>query len=80
MKLNNVWAFLPLLWWTLLSGCERKDSEVRRYVRDDLRPYLDSLAYQLCQIKSRAAPEVPGRTVCTGAPEGYKRPPSDGNP
>jgi hypothetical protein len=80
MTLRQLWISLPVTGCVLLSGCKPKDSEVRRYLRDDLRPYLDSVAYQLCQIKSRAAPDVPGRTVCTGPPEGYKKPPPDGDP
>jgi len=68
----------------LLAGCNgqkpAKDSEVRRYIRDQLEPYLDSLAYQLCQVKSRAAPDAPGRLICPGPPEGYTKPPGNGAP
>jgi hypothetical protein len=59
---------------------DKKDSEVRRYIRDELEPYLDSLTYQLCHIKSRAAPAAPGRLICPGPPEGYKKPPGNGDP
>jgi hypothetical protein len=64
----------------VLSACEEKDSPVRTYIRDELEPYLDSLAYQLCEVKYLAAPNAPGRKVCTGPPEGYKKPPGNGNP
>jgi hypothetical protein len=57
-----------------------KDSEVRKYIRDDLQPWLDSVSYQLCQIKSVAAPTAPGRFICTGGPDGYKKPPANGSP
>lgn len=70
----------PLLGGAFLTGCEPKDSEVRRYLRDQLQPYLDSVAYQLCAVKSRAAPNAPGRYICTGPPEGYKPPPANGKP
>ena len=62
-----------------LSGCT-KDSDVRRYVRDELAPYLDSLAYQLCIVKAKAAPGAPGRLICPGPPDGYKKPPTNGAP
>jgi hypothetical protein len=58
----------------------KKDSEVRAYIRYKLEPYLDSLAYQLCHVKSRAAPTARGRIVCPGPPEGYKKPPGNGAP
>jgi hypothetical protein len=70
----------PLIGLALLSSCKTKDSEVRRYVRDELAPYLDSLAYQLCAVKSRAAPTAPGRIICPGPPDGYKKPPGNGAP
>ncbi|HEU5304445.1 MAG TPA: hypothetical protein VFU40_07370 [Gemmatimonadales bacterium] len=72
-----------LIGLTFISACpgpEAKDSEVRTYIRDELRPYLDSLAYQLCHVKAAAAPNVPGRIICPGPPDGYKPPPADGNP
>lgn len=59
---------------------DRKDSPAREYIRDSLEPYLDSLAYQLCEIKYLVAPETPGRIVCTGPPEGYTKPPGNGDP
>jgi len=69
-----------LLGLLMLPGCERKDSAARRYIRDSLDPYLDSVAYQLCEIKYLVAATAPGRSVCTGPPEGYKKPPSNGAP
>lgn len=61
------------------SGTD-KDSHVRKYIRDELQPWLDSAAYQLCHIKSTAAPTAPGRLICPGPPEGYKKPPANGSP
>ncbi len=58
----------------------KKDSEVRKYIRYELEPYLDSLTYLLCHVKSRAAPTAPGRIICPGPPEGYKKPPGNGAP
>jgi hypothetical protein len=63
-----------------LTECRPKDSPLRLYIRDQLEPYLDSLAYQLCEVKYLAAPDVPGRIVCPGPPEGYKKPPGNGAP
>ncbi|HEY8197314.1 MAG TPA: hypothetical protein VIG04_10065 [Gemmatimonadales bacterium] len=63
-----------------LTGCKPKDSPLRVYIRDSLEPYLDSLAYQLCEVKYKVAPEAPGRIVCPGPPEGYKKPPGNGTP
>jgi hypothetical protein len=63
----------------VLSGCT-KDSPLRTYIRDELEPYLDSLTYQLCHVKSAAAPETPGRLICPGPPEGYKKSPGNGDP
>ena len=57
-----------------------KDSEARSYIRYELEPYLDSLVYQLCHVKFRAAPEMPGGEICPGPPEGYKKPPGNGDP
>ena len=62
----------------LLSGC--KDKVVRLYIREELRPYLDSLAYQLCVLKYDQAPTVPGEMICTGPPRGYTKPPENGDP
>jgi hypothetical protein len=59
---------------------EGKDKTARKYIRNTLEPYLDSLTYQLCHIKSRAAPAAPGRVICPGPPEGYKKPPANGDP
>lgn len=64
----------------VLSGCTTKDSPLRTYVRDELEPYLDSLTYQLCHVKAAAAPEAPGRLICPGPPEGYKKSPGNGDP
>jgi hypothetical protein len=58
----------------------QKDSLLRVYVRDELQPWLDSFAYQLCHLKSRAAPAAPGRVICPGPPDGYTKPPPNGNP
>ena len=62
------------------TSCEIKDSPLREYIRDSLEPHLDSLAYQLCEVKYLAAPDAPGRIVCPGPPEGYKKPPGNGAP
>ena len=59
---------------------EGKDKTARKHIRFELEPYLDSLTYQLCHIKSRAAPDAPGRIICPGPPEGYKKPPGNGDP
>jgi hypothetical protein len=69
-----------LLGCTLVAGCKKKDSELRWYVRSELGPFLDSLAYQICQVKVKAAPNAPGVNICIGPPDGYKKPPSDGSP
>jgi hypothetical protein len=79
MPLKHFQVIMLLMGCALGSGCKPKDSEVRRYIRDELAPYLDSLAYQLCAVKSAAAPAAPGR-LCTGPPEGYKKPPPNGDP
>jgi hypothetical protein len=63
----------------LLSAC--KDKEVRLYIENDLRPYLDSLAHQLCRVRAAAAPTVgDGSDICPPRPDGYKPPPSNGKP
>jgi hypothetical protein len=80
MRLQHAVRSLPLIGVFLLGGCEGKDSEVRRYIRDDLAPYLDSLAYQLCVLKYDQAPNSPGKEICIGPPEGYKPPPPNGAP
>ena len=86
-------AFLmaaPLIGSILLFGCPRgrdgvragvviSDNEVRTYIEQDLRPYLDSLAYQLCVVKRAATPKAPGGAICPVA-EGYTHPPIDGRP
>jgi hypothetical protein len=79
MRLKPGAVGIVVIGCALLSGC-KKDSEVRRYLRDDLQPYLDSLAYQLCHVKSAAAADAPGRIICPGPPEGYKKPPPNGDP
>lgn len=78
MTLKGIWVAVTLVGGALLSGCA-KDSDVRRYVRDDLQPYLDSLGYQLCAVKFKATPDASGR-YCEGDGEGYTKPPPDGNP
>ena len=83
MQLRSGALTTALLGAVLMAHCGAepvKDSEVRRYIRDKLEPYLDSLAYQLCQVKSRAAPDAPGRIICPGPPEGYQKPPGNGAP
>jgi hypothetical protein len=74
------WAMRAPLDGSPREVSKKKDSEVRRYIRDELEPYLDSLTYQLCHVKSRAAPDAPGRSICPGPPEGYKKPPGNGAP
>lgn len=59
---------------------DAKDSEVRAYIRYELEPYLDSLTYQLCKIRFRVDPKGPGGEICEGKPEGYKKPPGNGDP
>ena len=92
MKLERTAVAISLVGGLLSSACcpgnppnttpaPAKDSEVRTYIRDELWPYLDALAKQVCIVKEDAAPQaelVEG--VCTGDPEGYKPPPKDGNP
>jgi len=65
------------------DSTEVKDSEVRRYIRDELEPYLDSLSHQLCRIhEALPKPEEvgPGNDMCPPDPDGYKKPPSNGAP
>lgn len=62
------------------SAPEGKDKTTRKYIRNTLEPYLDSLTYQLCHVKSGAAPSAPGRIICPGPPDGYKKPPGNGDP
>jgi hypothetical protein len=84
MRLKSGGIATLLVLAALLNDCNgeapAKDSEVRTYIRDQLEPYLDSLAYQLCHVKSRAAPDAPGRLICPGPPEGYKKSPGNGDP
>jgi hypothetical protein len=80
VSLRNVVVGALLLCLPVCASCKPKDSPLRTYIRDDLEPYLDSLAYQLCQVKYLAAPQAPGRVVCPGPPEGYKKPPGNGAP
>jgi hypothetical protein len=62
------------------SPSDKKDSEARSYIRYELEPYLDSLAYQLCHIKFRLDPSAPGGVICPGPPDGYHKPPGNGAP
>ncbi len=62
-----------------LTAC-KKDPPLREYIRDSLEPHLDSLAYQLCEVKYLVAPDVPGRLACPGPAEGYKKSPGNGDP
>jgi hypothetical protein len=82
MTCTRLAGIAPLLGCILLAGCKQevKDSELRWYVRSELKPFLDSVAYQLCAIKVAAAPSAPGKNICTGPPEGYHPPPPDGKP
>lgn len=81
-RLNPVSVALGavLLCLPVFSACKIKDSPARTYIRDELEPYLDSLAYQLCILKSVTAPQAPGQLICPGPPEGYKKPPGNGAP
>jgi hypothetical protein len=72
-----VWALLGSAGTS--SGAE-KDSPARTYIRNDLQPWVDSVTYNLCHIKTAAAPAAPGRIICPGPPEGYKKPPANGAP
>ncbi len=79
------WGFVTLLIAGVVAlllclRIERKDSPLRTYIRDSLEPYLDSLAYQMCQLKYEVAPDAPGRLACPGPPEGYNKPPGNGKP
>jgi hypothetical protein len=78
----KAWLVGPaLIVSALCSSCERnKDSEVRRWIRDSLAVYLDSLAFQVCELKYAKAPEIPGQLICPGPPEGHAPPPKNGNP
>jgi hypothetical protein len=80
LKVRSIAIAATVICLPVLSACKVKDSPLRTYVQDELEPYLDSLAYQLCQVKYGAAPEAPGRAVCPGPPEGYKKPPGNGAP
>jgi hypothetical protein len=90
MNLARMASIGALIGGVLLSGCnkkgagtsaEMKDSEVRMYIDTELRPYLDSLTYQVCALKVATAPTAPGREVCPpGPPDGYKPPPTNGKP
>ncbi len=80
LDLRRLFLGLALICLPLLSACESKDSKLRVYIRDSLEPHLDSLAYQLCEVKYLAAPDAPGRIVCPGPPEGYQKPPGNGQP
>ncbi|HEX6408719.1 MAG TPA: hypothetical protein VFZ90_16150 [Gemmatimonadales bacterium] len=64
---------------------DAKDSEARRYIRYQLEPLLDSLAYQLCHIKFKVDPGnqdpgAQGGDICPGPPDGYHKPPGNGAP
>jgi hypothetical protein len=60
---------------------EASDDKDSAYIRYELEPYLDSLAYQLCQVMFRVDPELAaGGEICSGGPEGYKKPPANGAP
>jgi hypothetical protein len=80
MRLTRDVVGAGLMGWMLVTGCDAKDKEVRTYIENDLRPYLDSLAYQVCAIKTRTVSTAPGRIICPGPPDGYKPPPTDGKP
>jgi hypothetical protein len=92
MKLKQTAVAISVLGGLLGSACSKgnspatapapaKDSEVRTYIRDELGPYLDALAKQICIVKEDAAPQAElVEEVCTGDPEGYKPPPKNGNP
>ena len=70
------------LWGVLAKAAapDGKDSPVRTYIRNDLQPWIDSVTYNLCHIKAAAAPAAPGRFICPGPPDGYKKPPANGAP
>jgi hypothetical protein len=79
MKLKRMALAAALAGSGLVSGC--KDKEVRLYIENDLRPYLDSLTHQLCRVRAAAAPTVgEGSDICPPSPDGYKPPPSNGKP
>jgi hypothetical protein len=82
MTRNRLAITAPVIGCFLIAGCktEIKDSQLRWYVQGELKPFLDSVAYQLCALKASAAPSAPGRNICTGPPDGYHPPPSDGKP
>jgi hypothetical protein len=62
------------------TPAEMKDSEVRKYIETHLRPYLDSLAYQVCVIKRKVQADLPGREICPPTPDGYTGPKPNGKP
>ena len=74
--------------WALLASASGmstepggdKDSEARKYIRDDLQPWIDSVVYNLCHVKVAVAPNAPGQFICGPYPDGYKKPPSNGAP
>jgi hypothetical protein len=54
-----------------------KDRVVRLYIQDELVPYLDSLAKQVCQLRD----PTEAIWLCPGPErDGYRKPPKDGTP
>jgi hypothetical protein len=80
MKIHSPIIGLALIGSALLSGCKGKDSVVRLWIQDSLSMYLDSLAWQVCKMKYKTAPEIPGTKICPGDPEGHTSPPKNGKP
>jgi hypothetical protein len=71
--------------WAMLASANQpmnaeKDSEARRYIRNELQPWIDSLAKSFCAVKVGVAPDAPGKSICGPSPEGYTKPPSNGAP
>ena len=90
MQLDRTAGIRLLIGSVLVAGCSSnpgpsatspmKDSEVRTYIQDELAPYLETIAKQLCLIKYALAPTTGDDSVCIGGPDGYKPPPPNGKP
>ena len=60
------------------TGCD-KDTEVRTYIEQELRPYLDSLTQEACTARERD--NLPQNWLCdTADPDTYQKPPQNGKP
>jgi hypothetical protein len=80
IKLRRSAVGVALLGLALIPAC-KKDREVRKYINGPLASHLDSLTRQLCRIRAAAVPHVgEGSDLCPPEGDGYKPPPSNGQP